>query len=259
MLLRWLTLVVILLNIAFNGLYTKLFPGATIQDVSRGFRDLFTPAGYVFSIWGLIYLSFIVYGIAQLLPSTKASNIYDRISVPMIVANILGSAWIMAFVNNYILISLIILAITLTISIIMLVMAGKEVSLGTASRWLSFPFSLFCGWISVATIANAAVTLKSFGWDGGLYGPEIWTIGMIALASLLAIIVDLRLNNYLYVVVIVWATVGIWDERQLDHPNIGLASLVSATVILLFAMGHALVRYLNNQPNLDLIHESTKT
>ena len=251
MLIRWIALLSILLNVAFNGLYITLFPGLNIQEVSRSYHDLFTPAGYVFSIWGVIYLSFIIYGIVQLLPSNMKYRIYDRLAIPLIFSNILGSTWIIAFTNQYILLSMIILVITLALSIVMFFRSGKEVNLGVSSRWLWFPFSLFFGWISVAVIANAAVTFKSFGWDGGVYGAEMWTIAMISIAGLFAIIVDAKFNNYIYAVVIVWASVGIWDERQADHPTIGIVALISTTVMLLFVLGHALVRYLSTEAELQ--------
>ncbi len=215
MLARWIALITILLNVSFNGLYARLFPGLNIQEVSRSFHDLFTPAGYVFSIWGVIYFSFIIYGIVQVLPSSKKHRIYDRLALPLILSNVFGSVWILAFTNNYVLLSLIILVTTLMLSIIMFLRSGKEVNLEVSSRWLWVPFSLFFGWISVAVISNAAVTLKSFGWDGGDYGPEMWTIAMVIIAGLLAIMIDVKFNNYIYAVVVVWASVGIWMNVRL--------------------------------------------
>jgi translocator protein len=243
LIIRWITLIVILLNIAFNWLYTSISTGPNIQEVSRSFEDLFTPAGYVFSIWGLIYISFVVYGVVQLLPANRKIAVYDRLSIPLMVANILGSSWIVAFTNELIVISLIILVVTLGISILMFVRSSGPVSQMSSSRWLWVPFSLFFGWISVATIADAAVTLKYLGWNGGSFGPEKWAMIMIGIAGVLAILVDTKFNNYLYPLVIVWASIGIWSERQLDHPNIGIMALISSILVLLFVMVHALVRY----------------
>lgn len=177
------------------------------------------------------------------MPSNRNVSIYDRLSVPLSLANILGSAWIIAFTNHLIILSLLILLLTLVISIIMFIRSGETVNHMNSSRWLWVPFSLFCGWISVATIADAAVTLKYLGWDGGTPGPELWAMIMVCVAGLLAILVDAKFNNYLYPLVVVWASIGIWSERQFDHPNIGMIALLSSIIILLFVMTHAVVRY----------------
>ncbi|NOT76342.1 MAG: hypothetical protein HOP08_15545 [Cyclobacteriaceae bacterium] len=245
--LRWLTLLAVLLNIAFNGLYTRIFNTPDIAEISRSYNDLFTPAGYVFSIWGLIYLSFVIYAIVQLLPSQRNVKIYDQLSPYLIAANILGSAWILAFTHRYILLSLIILIITLVISIVMLTRSTRAIEDRNFNRWLWVPFSLFCGWISVATIACAAVTLIDLKWDGASLTAEQWTIAMVIVAGALAIVVESRYNNFIYPLVIVWASIGIWDQRQLDHPNIGMIALVSSIFILLFVMCHALVRFFQTE------------
>ncbi|CAN5534557.1 tryptophan-rich sensory protein [soil metagenome] len=241
---RCLTLGVVIANIVFNGVYAQLFKGPDIQQVSRSFHDLFTPAGYVFSIWGLIYLSFMIYGVVSLMPSQRRDTVYDRLSIPLMLANVFGSLWIMAFTHRQFVISLIILLIMLALSIVMFLRVNDSTIKEDFNRWILVPFSLFFGWISVATIAGTAVTLISLGYDGGSFGVEQWTIAMIVVAAVLAIIVESRFNNYLFPLVIVWASIGIWDERQMDHPTVAIVALISSMVILLFVIGHAIARYL---------------
>src|SRR5215217_2610940 len=76
---RVLALVAILANVAFNYVYSMLPLGLPdMKTASDRYPNLFTPAPYAFSIWGLIYLSWIVYAIVGLLPSRRENPLFDR-------------------------------------------------------------------------------------------------------------------------------------------------------------------------------------
>jgi hypothetical protein len=78
--LRWLTLLVVLFNVVVSSITDYLgIGGESIATVTRQYDSLFVPAGYAFSIWGIIYLSFIIYAVVQLLPAQKYKPVYDHL------------------------------------------------------------------------------------------------------------------------------------------------------------------------------------
>src|SRR5690606_16448353 len=104
--LRFLVLAVITGNIYFNYAYNNVFGLRSNTEVSEMYPSLFTPSGYAFSIWGIIYISFLVYGVIQLLPSNRNIHLYDRLSVPLILVNFFASLWLYLFATDRIDISM---------------------------------------------------------------------------------------------------------------------------------------------------------
>jgi hypothetical protein len=69
-----LNLLAVVVTIAIN-LLADIIPINNISTaaVSDSFQIFFVPAGYVFAIWGLIYIGLIAYGLYQALPGWSAS------------------------------------------------------------------------------------------------------------------------------------------------------------------------------------------
>lgn len=235
--LRRLTPVVIIANVVFNGFYEQLSGLPAIGEVNKQYDDLFTPSGYVFSIWGLIYLSFIIYAFVQLSPPPRKRQTYARLSLPLILVNVLASLWIMAFTSGQLVLSLIIILVMLGCAIYMFRTAVTAYFVLKRVPWLPVPFSLFFAWISVATLANASVLLASHGLSD-----QYMSISLIILATLSGIGISLKYGNYLYPAVIAWAVSGIWVARRADYPVIATAALLSFVINLIFIIV-SFVRY----------------
>lgn len=118
---RWIALVAVLINIFFNY-YLNAYPigGQTIGDVSDKYPTLITPAGYAFSIWGVIYLSFIIYVIAQVLPSQRMNQVYNRLAKLLIATSVLSIGWLISFSMEYISVSVLIITGMLLTAILLL-------------------------------------------------------------------------------------------------------------------------------------------
>lgn len=246
---RWIALFFTIANIAFNYIYNTIDNVPRISEVTDKHLNLFTPAGYAFSIWGLIYLSFILYGTVQLLSSQRDVKIYDSLAIPYTLSNIGASIWILAYTNNMIALSMAIIAGMLVLSIVMLVLAHSAVKIQAQSQWLLIPFSLFAGWISVANIANASVLFVSLNWNGEPFNELIWTIIMIGIASILGILISRRLRNLIFPAVIIWAVVGIYIARETDYPVVANAALIAAGVLVLWCIGLSV--WIARQRNLN--------
>jgi hypothetical protein len=164
-----LMLVAVLATIAVNGLANALpINGLTTGEISDSFDTLFVPAGYVFSIWGLIYLGLLAYAVYQALPSQRGNSRLQSIAVPFLVASVANMTWI--FLWHYQVFTLTLVAmVTLLLSLIAIYcrLRTDGASINSGERWfVGLPFSIYLGWISVATIANTQDVLYSLGWKG---------------------------------------------------------------------------------------------
>ena len=109
-------------------------------------------------------------------------------------------------------------------------------------RWLVYlPFSIYLGWISVATIANAAVVLLDLGWDGAPLSPATWTLLLLAVATGLGVWFLYRRGDLAYVAVLVWAFAGIWARQggitgPVGDATVAQGALVAAGVLAVLAV-----------------------
>lgn len=202
------TVATIVVNTLANSLPIN---GITTGEISDMFNVYFVPAGYVFSIWGLIYLGMIVYTIYQALPSQRENPDLRSIGYLYVVASAANIGWIFlwhyqVFVATVPLMLLILLSL---IGIYVSLGVGRE-QVGAAQQWLvHVPFSIYLGWITVATIANVTVVLDDLNWSGWGIAPQTWAAIMIGVGALVAIAVSLTRGDVAYIAVIVWAFVGI--------------------------------------------------
>ncbi len=204
---RWLVILATAGILAVNGLANGLpINGKTTGDISDGFDILFTPAGYVFSIWGLIYTMLIVFSVVQALPSRQSSQVEK--ARPWYLLNAAGNmSWIFAWHYELFPLSLVLMLVILG-SLIAIERAVRGVEGRFERAFVRAPFSLYLGWISVATIANVTVVLWEAGATGLLSSPG-FTLGLMVGATGICAAVSVRLADPVYAGVFVWALVGI--------------------------------------------------
>ena len=229
-----LNVIALLAVLVVNGLSTNLpINGMTPGEISDSVPSLFPPAGYVFSIWGLIYLGLLAYVIYQALPGQRDSAFVERIGYWFAISSLLNMSWIFAWHYLQFPLSLAIMLGLLGSLLVLYVRLGVgrgDVSL--RDRLLVHaPFSVYLGWISVATIANASVVLYTIGWTGFGIAPEIWTIVVMLVAAGLGIAMILDRKEIAYPLVMVWALIGI-AAKQADIPAIAVTAWIAAVAIL---------------------------
>lgn len=228
---RWMALLSVLTSIFFIYLSQDMLGMLpTVAEISAKYPTMFTPASYAFSIWGAIYLSMLVYAIFQLMPAQRDEILFDRLAKPFIVVNLLAVVWILAFRFEFILVSAFVIVAMLIASLMMLERVRDEVLRGDCSNWVSVPFSLLSGWLSVATISNVAIFFVAYGLAGSQLTQSVLTVLMILIASLLAVMVCFRCRDFIYPGVIMWACVAIFFARQHDYLYMGAVALLGAAL-----------------------------
>jgi len=210
--------------------------GKTTADISAAYPVLFTPAGYVFSIWGLIYLALIGFTVFQALPAQSGNKRIDRIGGWFALANVLNTLWLFAWHWEVLWVS-VLLMLGLLASLLVIynrLEIGLHERLSPQEQTLvDFPFSLYLGWISVATIANVSAALYASGWNGFGLADETWAIIMIGVTAILGLLMIRRRNAFAYPVVLIWALIGI--RVRLDQiASVGTAAAAVAFILLLY-------------------------
>ncbi len=226
-------------NVAYNYVYPQLLGTPRMDVISDKYHNLFTPAGYAFSIWGLIYLSLLIYGAYGLTEKARSNHSIDQIAPWLIAVSLLSIAWVSVFPNDQIPLSAAIIAAMLAITLVMLHQARVSVLRGQSSAWLAVPFSLYAGWLTAATIANGAILGRWAGYSGSPLGAEGWAIGLLGIAALLGVGVGFRYRDFVFPLVIAWASAAIAVEQKGAHKPISytvyacVGLLAAASVILM--------------------------
>lgn len=202
----------ILATLVVNGLANALpLNGLTTGEISDRFRVYFVPAGYVFSIWGLIYLGLIAFAIFQALPAQKENPRLRAIGGWVVLASLANSAWIFLWHFEQFpltLVAMLVLLLSL-IQIYLKLDIGRQNVPRTEALFAQLPFRIYLGWISVATVANVTILLEYLRWDGFGIADEVWMI--LVLIAVLGIVsaVNLTRRDLAYTLVILWALAGI--------------------------------------------------
>lgn len=198
----------IVVNILANALPIA---GRTTGEISDSFEVFFVPAGYVFAIWGLIYLGLVAFGIYQALPAQRDNQRLVGIRWLVTLSCAANIVWIWLWHNLLFELTLVAMLVLLA-SLIAIYMRLDEGKAGAPSveRWaVDAVFSLYLGWISVATIANVTAVLGRREWSGFGISGEIWAVIMLIVAGLLAVLMTVRHRDWIYTLVLAWAFVGI--------------------------------------------------
>jgi hypothetical protein len=226
-----ITVLATLITITVNALANILpLNGLETGVISDRFEIYFVPAGYVFSIWGLIYLALLIYTVFQALPAQSDNPVLKKIAPYYWISSLANSVWI--FLWHYEVFSLTLIAM---VSILVTLILISQVLVDSAGleKWLvRLPFSIYLGWISVATIANVSQNLFLFEWNGWGIADQVWAVILLAVASLLGFLKAWLENDTPYVMVLIWAFIGI-TVSQAGASLVVNAAWVSAFGLLL--------------------------
>lgn len=235
---QFLVLLATLATLVVNGLANALpINGLTTGEISDSFDALFVPAGYVFSIWGVIYLGLIGYAIFQALPSQRENPRLNASAGPFLLASAANIAWI--FLWHYQIFALTILVMLLLLGSLIAIYRRQRSTEGEVSsgeRWLvRLPFSIYLAWVSVATIANAADVLTYFGWNNFGLPEAAWAIIMLGVGLLLSGSMTWRERDVAYDLVFIWAYVGIGVAQAEASQAVSVAAYLAAAILAVFA------------------------
>jgi benzodiazapine receptor len=237
-------LLAVIATIVINGLANALLlNGQTTGEISDRFQVYFVPAGYVFSIWGLIYVGLIAFAIYQALPSQRDNPRLRRIGYLFALSCVANIAWL--FLWHYEIFPLTLVAMVALLLLLIAIYLRLDIGraqVSTAEKWLvHVPFSIYLGWITVATIANVTSLLDYLNWSGWGISPETWTVIMLVAAVGIASAVSLTRGDVVYMLVIVWAFAGI-AVKHAGTPVVATAAWVTTALVALMLVVGVLLK-----------------
>lgn len=237
--------IALVLTIAVNYLSNSgLLNGNTMKTVSDKYANYFTPAGYAFSIWGLIYLGlagFVIYSAMLLNKQHEETAVLTRVKGWFLVSCLANCLWVVAWLYDYIGLSVCLMAVIFVALLNIIMNTGANlVRVSFKTQLFVFaPFALYFGWISVAFIANTAAYLTAIRWDGWGISDIDWTVIMIAVAGLVNVFIVWARRLYLYGAVGIWAIMAIAasnEDRLIINTCYGVTVIVAITIIVRLLM-----------------------
>lgn len=227
---------VLAISLPLNGLSTA--------EISDRFKVYFTPAGYVFSIWGLIYIGLIAYALYQARPAQTADPVQRKIGFLVAASGLANIVWLFLWHYEQFPWTLLAMAALLVLLIAIYLQLGiGRTRASRAETWaMRIPFSIYLGWITVAIIANVTAVLDYLNWNRFGVNPRDWMLIILAVVLVISALMSLRHRDIAFNLVLVWALVGIAVKQlPLSAESVVYASLVTAALILV-VLGYSIWR-----------------
>ncbi len=210
-------------------------------QVSEFYPSLFTPTALTFSIWGLIYLLLAGYTLYQLGffhndKSMLDEKLFTKIGIYFSISSIANAVWIFAWHYLFISLSMVLMIIILICLIMIVQLLNQEEYSFREKILVRIPFSIYFGWITVATIANFVALLVGLGWNGTGASAVIWTIVFIFIGFCIGGITTFKNRDIAYGLVIIWAFIGILIKHISATGFAGQYPSIISTVIICIAL-----------------------
>ncbi len=237
-----IVVVTYIVTLVINGMASSGALGGTpTGEVSNAYPIYFVPANLTFSIWGVIYFGLTAFVIYQALPAQRDNALIKRITWPFVISNFANTLWLVLFQSFQFVLSVPVMLLILGMLIYIYRQMGMGQAVSRATYWLiQVPFSIYLGWITIATIANISQTLYAAGYtELGLGGPA-WAAIMIGIGTVIisAVIIDGR-GNIPYALTTVWAIAGL-VIAQLERSTLVGGAAIAAIVVILAVLGYSL-------------------
>jgi hypothetical protein len=233
--------VILVVTVIFNAVSqipSVGFGVGTNAEIANRYPDLFYfPANRAFSIWSVIYLFLIAFTVYQALPAQRDNPHIKRVGYLFVLTGIFNIGWITAFQFEQFALSMVMMVLLLgTLIAIYLRLGIGRTEVSTRDKWLvHVPFSIYLGWITAATVTNAAYVLRDAGWNRFGIAPEVWAAVMLAVTGVIGMIIALRHRDIAYVLVIAWATFWI-ASRHSEVQLVAIPALAVAGLMILAAL-----------------------
>ncbi|WP_164110712.1 MULTISPECIES: tryptophan-rich sensory protein [Sphingobacterium] len=242
--LQILNIVALVATIGINYLSNNgLFNGETMATISGKYHNLFTPAGYAFSIWGLIFIGLcgFVFYYGPFTRQTKAKEkILSNVGWWFTISCVANCLWVITWLYEYTLLTIPIMVLLFVALLKIITNTRRELKIEDwkTSIFFRLPFYIYSGWISVALIANVAAYLKKVQWAGFGVSETLWTIVMFSIAALIHLFMIWKRNMVAFGLVSVWALIAIAMANKPSNHTVYLAAIVTAIILFVNAVVH---------------------
>jgi hypothetical protein len=234
----------------------------TTQALSDKYANLFVPAGLTFSIWGVIYILLGIYTVYQMViafkPAAQKRDFIDRIGIWFFISCIYNTGWIFAWHYEVMWLSLVIMLLLLASLLVIYLRLGtgrREDVSNNEKGLVHLNFSIYLGWITVATIANVTAFLVKYGWNRFGLDEQFWTVVVIAVGILITLGMIFIRNDIFHSLVVIWAFAGILIKRLADPATPALLIItitIAGIAVLAVSMIIQIIRYFKSGKGIYL-------
>jgi hypothetical protein len=214
--------------------------GITTGELSDLYPNLFVPAGLTFAIWGPIYVLLGVFAIYPLIRSVRRDpqkvDFVQRIGPLFFVSCLANIGWIFAWHYQILPLSLVLMLVLLgcLLAIYLRLNTGKSEATKAEKYSAHLPFSVYLGWITIATIANLTALLVDINWGRWGFSEQFWAVAVIVVGIAIALSVLFSRKDIFYSLVVDWALLGILLKRL-------SATTPAQSVVVITIVGLALI------------------
>jgi benzodiazapine receptor len=218
------------------------FNGQSTGDVTDAYLVPFQPAGWVFgTIWPTIYTLVAIYVVYSFLPAGRRHSLIDRVGPFLLIANIANISWLFAWHWERLVLALVILlvlAAALAATYLRIRTSGPEADdMSVLQRLLvTAPFSVYLGWVCIASLANVQILMSDNGWDDTLFTPDGWTVNFMVIGIAIAAVMALRWHDTVFPLVFAYAYAGIASRQWGEDTNVGFVAVLLAVVAVALAV-----------------------
>jgi len=229
-------------TVVVNALATTLpINNITTGELSDLYPNLFVPAGLTFAIWGLIYVLLAIFVIYPLIPSVRRDaqkvDFVQRIGPLFFISCLANIGWIFAWHYKIVPLSLVLMLILLgsLLAIYLRLNVGKSEATSAERYFVHLPFSVYLGWITIATIANVTALLVNINWTAWGLGEQFWAVAVIIVGIAIALSILFTRKDIYYCLVVDWAILGILLKRlsvtTVPDQNVVVVTIVGLVLI----------------------------
>lgn len=242
---RWLLPVAVGGCLYVNYLYNAHPPAGALSNGAMSARHptLLTPAGYAFSIWGLIFSGLVLYTGWQLRPQAWQTPLPARVTPVLTLAVLATMSWTLVFSYEHIGLSLVVMLLILGLLAVAYGRARQLVLAGEAPSWPTWFLSWYLGWIMLATVLNCIFGLRDavgMQWpaEASLTGSYV----LVVVAAGLGIALAWLKRDFWLPLPIAWGLVGTWVAQRVTTPGLATTALGAAVALVVGAVLAGLVR-----------------
>jgi benzodiazapine receptor len=214
-----------------------------IGTTSTSTRPLIVPKGFAFSIWGLIYTGLIAFPIYQFIkkkehPKWCSLRVWYSLNV------VLNGLWLVCASYDWLWITVIIILMML-FSLIKIDhqirnMKNEGVEI---NYWIeSFVFSIYFGWVTLATVLNIAAALKFYDWDAWGIPELYWSLIILSITVVIIIKLFRSYHDQAFMTVGIWAFFALALRHWERLPMLAYFSLGIIMIFIILLIFNQIVR-----------------
>ncbi|MBK3495780.1 tryptophan-rich sensory protein [Viridibacillus sp. YIM B01967] len=202
--------------------------GQTTGEISDSYSVLFTPAKYVFSIWGFIYIILAYWIYKHWQHRQRKNTISIQQTLFFTASSLLNILWIFFWHYSYFKTSVVVMLLLLA-CLALLYFSYSHDRHSCSER---IPISIYFAWISIATFTNIAFVFTYNHWSGLGFSDPLWTVIMLTFGTAIALHIRFHHFDITYPIVFIWAYIGIAMKNGFEELLVTTAALFLSGVLL---------------------------